>query len=802
MGSPSPSLLLALLSVAAVACLMLLNMHTHHHHHQQQLMQRDLLTNDPTSLQQQRRPPPALLPKMPAGNPVVAGAADTGAGAVAADISVNRLAHAQNINNHINNDNINNDNNDNNRGDTRAPARVPPEEQQQAVADVVDAALDKHLREQRRMLQEQLAQFMETLKALDSDSRSSVLKEILASVNKQDERMAQLEEKLSRLETAVVEPMQTSQEKLDAALKQLQEIKEQAGSLTEAFNRHYGYKEEPLDLAAQQNEQGPTPPPEPRVPMEDFVMLVHLHLVGNITHEEFEDALGINTTATQEILSWPSLDEPREDGQNPAKARYFQMLDAKYPSRIQASTLAHEWCIERNGSGTNFILNHCMLGGSYQHWLLDSLGRLHTAFDQGDCLDGTGLAVGDDLVANRCTRKAKGQRWNYVRPGAQSQAGFLINRETKLCIDANDVLQAWNATHRPRVVVRQCDASCTQLWTISDNVTTIFDLMPSADEARAMIRHKEEQLAESKRTGASLGLIYEREADEQLSRAKSKMEAAGKDASTENAEKRDRIACWVMTNPKNHHTKALAINSTWGRDCDLLLFMTTKHQAGLNTIVLSLGEEEDRHFLWRKSIMSWGFMYAHLIDKYDWFIRADDDTFFNMDNLRSFLKGYSPKDPHFFGRRLKINDDEFYSGGAGTILSHNALSQFGEAMEDDILGVVRAGDTFADDMEIAVSMRRLGIPTEDTRDEQGRERFFVLTLTDERNTYRANDPGFWYFEFSYYSPKEGEDSSSPWWIASHYTAPPTMMLMEAMHELKCEAAGQHPWRAKVQAPTP
>ena len=81
------------------------------------------------------------------------------------------------------------------------------------------------------------------------------------------------------------------------------------------------------------------------------------------------------------------------------------------------------------------------------------------------------------------------------------------------------------------------------------------------------------------------------------------------------------------------------INSTWGQECDLLLFMTTKHQAGLNTIVLSLGEDEARHFLWRKSVMSWSLMYAHLLDKYDWFIRADDDTFFNMDNLRGFLEG-------------------------------------------------------------------------------------------------------------------------------------------------------------------
>ena len=81
------------------------------------------------------------------------------------------------------------------------------------------------------------------------------------------------------------------------------------------------------------------------------------------------------------------------------------------------------------------------------------------------------------------------------------------------------------------------------------------------------------------------------------------------------------------------------VNATWAKHCDILLFMTTEHHAGLNTVVLTLGEKEDRHFLWRKSILSWSFLYVHFLQKAEWFMRADDDSFVNMDTMRSFLSG-------------------------------------------------------------------------------------------------------------------------------------------------------------------
>ena len=48
-----------------------------------------------------------------------------------------------------------------------------------------------------------------------------------------------------------------------------------------------------------------------------------------------------------------------------------------------------------------------------------------------------------------------------------------------------------------------------------------------------------------------------------------------------------RVLCWIMTNPSNHKTKAEHVKRTWGKRCNILLFMSSAEGACQEMIPIS-----------------------------------------------------------------------------------------------------------------------------------------------------------------------------------------------------------------------
>ena len=138
----------------------------------------------------------------------------------------------------------------------------------------------------------------------------------------------------------------------------------------------------------------------------------------------------------------------------------------------------------------------------------------------------------------------------------------------------------------------------------------------------------------------------------------------------------------------------------------------------------------------------------------DWFLKADDDTYTVVENLRHMLEPYNTSKPWYFGCRFKPYVKQGYmSGGAGYVLSKEALRRFVKQGVTDKTGVIckQAGGG-AEDVELGKCMENLGVKIADSRDALGRGRFFPFV--PEQHLTNKYDATFWYWKYIYYPQGE------------------------------------------------
>lgn len=136
-----------------------------------------------------------------------------------------------------------------------------------------------------------------------------------------------------------------------------------------------------------------------------------------------------------------------------------------------------------------------------------------------------------------------------------------------------------------------------------------------------------------------------------------------------------KILCWIMISPANHKTRGVHIKNTWGRRCNKLLFMSSIEDPELASIALPVRNSMSN--LWPKTKAAFKFIAENYLNDYDWFMKADDDTFMIMENVRHLLYQYRPERALYFGHRMIGNGslDGYMQGGA-YILSRKAVQKF------------------------------------------------------------------------------------------------------------------------------
>ncbi|WAR15513.1 C1GLT-like protein [Mya arenaria] len=231
-----------------------------------------------------------------------------------------------------------------------------------------------------------------------------------------------------------------------------------------------------------------------------------------------------------------------------------------------------------------------------------------------------------------------------------------------------------------------------------------------------------------------------------------------------------RVLCWVMTSPQNLEKKAFHVRATWAQRCNKLIFISSVTNDSFPTVGIDV--PEGRKHLTGKTMKAFKYMFDHHFDDADWFMKADDDTYTILENLRYFLSGQIKDSPTYFGHHFKAKVKQgYFSGGAGYIISKEALRRIGDHGTNASLCRQDGG---AEDVEFGNCMQNLGVKAGNSTDRFGRSRFHCF----DPATHLMGGYPKWYYTFDAHGAQSGQQSISDYAISFHYVPPANMYALE------------------------
>lgn len=211
------------------------------------------------------------------------------------------------------------------------------------------------------------------------------------------------------------------------------------------------------------------------------------------------------------------------------------------------------------------------------------------------------------------------------------------------------------------------------------------------------------------------------------------------------------IFCIILTQEKNLNTKAKVVYEAWGHKCDGHAFISLipgqtnseqrieiKYNNQFNVLKPANFKVDKYQSLTSKIFHTITDVYKYN-NGYDWYLKADDDSFIFIDNLRKFVANKSASDPVTYGYDFKVLvENGYHSGGGGYLLSKEAFQRLGSKLTNEYSF---CGNTGIEDVDVARCLRRLKVLPKSSLDDYGRERFHLLSILDH---YRGNYPQWLY----------------------------------------------------------
>ncbi|TPP63033.1 Glycoprotein-N-acetylgalactosamine 3-beta-galactosyltransferase [Fasciola gigantica] len=190
-----------------------------------------------------------------------------------------------------------------------------------------------------------------------------------------------------------------------------------------------------------------------------------------------------------------------------------------------------------------------------------------------------------------------------------------------------------------------------------------------------------------------------------------------------------RVLCYINTFPANYELKAIHVYYTWARRCTKIWFTSTKPHRDLPIMILNLTVPETRMHLWSKMRRILRQLYMER-NNYDYFFKADDDTYAVMENLHLALAENSPDKSFMTGFRWNILcPGGYFSGGSGYVLSRQALTQIVEQAIDKHPNCPTY-DEDKEDVKMCLCGRAVGVDLIDKFGPSGLSLFYPYSLDE------------------------------------------------------------------------